>query len=178
MLAMSKYDDIVKVAADASAAAEASEARCVEYVEKLTKGFSDYCNIPEIRMQYFKWKTGDTMPRFSAGTAVPSQAMTFDKQDGFWHLGIALDLFNKRSGPLGFVAFVILVADEAEAVVVKLLSDDKPRAVDLGVPQSYEEFYNLIIELVKQAVSGRGSASKILGFQYQEPTHQEPTEEA
>ncbi|MFZ3265979.1 MAG: hypothetical protein WA172_18380, partial [Terriglobales bacterium] len=118
------------------------------------------------RAEYFEWveETGDYDG--SAIKKTPIAAMKFD-DDGFAHLGVAIKLTNSPGRSGNWVTFALVVSQEKGQLTARLSEKGKPYPIDFNNQSVCDEFYELIVQEIKQNLSTPRSRSAI-GFKFTE----------
>jgi len=140
---------------------------CRQGMIKLVQGFGTYCMVPANKAEYFEWneETGDYDG--SAIKNVPIAAMKFD-DDGYAHLGVAIKLTNSPGRSGNWVTFALVVSQEDGKLTAKLSEKGKPYPIDFNNVSVCNEFYEVIVQEIKQSLASPRSRSAI-GFKFAEP---------
>jgi hypothetical protein len=156
-----KYEEMCEAARGAQSKEAEYRDRCWQYMGSLVSGFLRYCAIPQDRVTFLKWngKTGADS-RFAApqdGGAYTMLGATVMDSDGFWRLGFHLNL------GLGSIAFAFWIAEQNGSPITKIA--DKTWKLDFSNQQECNEFYEEVVDRVKEAFDGsRKPKVKSVGF--------------
>ena len=149
-----KYEEMRQAAINASQNWEAYRQRCVNYMGMFLDGFLRHCGIPENQITYLRWNGATDERR----TYTLQGAMVFDESNGYWHLGISLDLTSMR-----FVMFLLCVTEENTKPVFRF--GGKSRSLDFNDPSQTYPMYEEIVETIKRSFcERRSSESRRIGF--------------
>jgi hypothetical protein len=91
-------------------------------------------------------------------------AVSFDKDDDYWHLGVSITLSRPGIFPERWVGFVLCVTESEGQAVVKLGMNGKPRTIDFNDPRKCTELYDEIAEYVKGLFDNPRKITKQIGF--------------
>lgn len=87
-------------------------------------------------------------------------ATEFDSEDEYWHLGVCINLNLPQQ-----VFFPLCVTNQEGKLMVKLGVNGKARQINPNDPVQLEEFYESIVETIKQAFRGpRKPSTNPIGF--------------
>ena len=164
---MSKYQEMCDAAAVALRTKNKSRPRCLENMAKLVNGFITYCEVPRGRVIFLRWNgaKGVAESRYKATEggqpfSLP-HAMVLDEENGYWNLGVRI-VFSS-----GMVFFVLCVSEYEGKPRFKTTVVGKPHQVDLDDPSQCNEFYDDIVESIKQSFRDPGrSSSTPIGFRW------------
>jgi hypothetical protein len=131
---VANYQDMCDAARKARTEFFAYRDRCYRYLGMILGGLASHCQVPDDEVKYLKWneKFGEERwyrPAEEGRVYTFPGATVFDESDGFWHLGVRIGLTPKNEFPKAYVTFVLCVAEQGEAVLVKMGIDAKPKAV-------------------------------------------------
>jgi hypothetical protein len=169
---MSKYEEMRDAADTARKNWSQNRDRCWGYISTLVNGLIAYCEIPEPldRITFLKWNeaTGERRAYREAEDGMRYTlpgATVFDREDGYWHLGVCVTLSPPGTLPSQWVSFALCVTEHEGKPMVKIGIPGKPRQIDLNDPRQCNEFYESIVDNIKSSFSdSRKSDSKRIGF--------------
>ena len=170
---MTKYEEMCQAAADANANWAKYRDRCWGHMALLVNGLMAYCGIPKDpgKVTFLKWNeaTGEGRayrePEDGKQLYTLMGATEFDAEDGYWHLGVCINLdpLNRHSPRRVF--FPLCVTDHEGKLVVKLGVGGKARQIDPNDQAQLDAFYESIVETVKLAFRDpRKPSTKPIGF--------------
>jgi hypothetical protein len=160
-VAVSKYDEICEVAAATSKSWSARKWRCIQYMVTLIQdGLITYCGIPKEHVSFQRWDE-DQQQYLEAGEGhnffIPG-ALEYDDEGDYWHMGVVISL------PTRWVSFGLCVSEgEDGKPMVRIARAGKMRQIDFADPQR-NEFYDSIVDLIKQALQNPRKSAKAIGF--------------
>jgi hypothetical protein len=143
--------------------------RCWGYLATLMNGLVVYCGIPLERVTYLRWNEATGEERAykapEKGQYTLPGATEFDQEDGYWHLGVRIELSPPTLFPPEWVFFPLCVTEHEGKPLVKLGVAGEPRRVNPDDPADRNALYEVIFETIKQCYdSSKKSASKSIGF--------------
>lgn len=144
---MSKFDEMCDAAIESRRMW--SEFRNWAYRELVTlvNGFVAHCEIPSDNISFLPL---DKEPEERKKYAIPG-ATHYDK-DGFWHLGLCLNLSRPKPGATVFQQLVLIeicVTRKEGKMTVRLGREGRPRELDLTNQNQRKDFYDEIVGQVK-----------------------------
>jgi hypothetical protein len=169
---MSKFEEMCAAFGKARRDGTEYQHRCFQNLSFLVQGFSKYCEIPPESIQVVPVDQDAKKDTFYA---IPGAAH-FDPNDGFWHVGLVITLAERpNTFPRLRALTKVSVRERDGKVVVKRGGDDRPRELNLGDQQQCNEFYDDIVEHVKEALGKRlqdvavkPSDAQTLGFKVEQ----------
>jgi hypothetical protein len=141
---MSKYLEMQKAVQDGMGMWEKYRERCYQHLAFLVKGFISYCQIPRENITF-----SPLNKKAEEGTKYYLVGASHYAVDGFWHLGVCLNLGLRTA------LIELCVSERNGKVFVKIGRDGKQREVDLADNTQCEDFYEGIIKIVKDFFTER-----------------------
>ncbi len=148
---MSKFEEMCESVAACNRRWIEHRGRCYQNLNRLVAGFKKYCEIPEANICFLPL---DKEPKKNTQYNIVG-ATHFNDNDGYWHLGLCMTLTkNPNVFPKQRVLVAICITEHDGKVMVKRGPEDKPRQLDLDNQSQYSEFYESIVERVKEFFAG------------------------
>jgi hypothetical protein len=91
-------------------------------------------------------------------------AVTFDKDDDYWHLGVSITLSPAGIFPERWVGIVLCVTESEGQALLKLGMNGKPRTIDFNDPRQCTELYDETAEYLKGLFDNPRKLTKQIGF--------------
>jgi hypothetical protein len=147
---MTKYEEMSAAAAQERIEFSAYRERSLNNLLWLVRGFITYCAIPESRVKFLRWNglTGDdwkySEPTDGGSWTVP-EAVSFDDEGEFWHLGLFVALTEPGALPENWFSFAFCVSEQQQQLMVRVGFTGKPRPLDPANAAQCAEFYEEIV---------------------------------
>jgi hypothetical protein len=131
---MSKYEEICEEFKTADLEWRERERRCRDYMQGLADGFLAHRGVPGDRINLMRW-SGQSEAGDEYRLAPPEtlrygiqQAMRFDESDGYWYLGLRINIGRARLGWLFTMRRDLLEVNWEGRVVMIFRLDFQERA--------------------------------------------------
>lgn len=166
---MSKYDEICQASENAVRKWIQYRDRSWGYLATIIEGLVTHCGVPEEKITYLRSNElpGElrryTPPEDGGQYTFPG-AVSFDKDDDYWHLGVSISLSPAGTFPGRWVGLVLCVTENEDQAVVKFGMNGKPRAIDFNELSQHTELCDDIAEYLKQLFDNPRKITKQLGF--------------
>jgi len=167
---MSKYEEICKANATVRENWSQYRDRSWQRLWSIVNGLEAYCEIPPEMVTFLRWNegAGDARAYVEAENGMRYTlpgATVFDKDDGYWHLGLCITLSRPGAIPPQWVYFVLCVTELDGKPMVKVGVVGKPRQIDFDSPEQLNALYEYIFESVMKCFhDSNKDASKPIGF--------------
>ena len=166
---MSKYEQMYEACELTRREWFAHRDRCLGYITSLVNGFSDYCEIPYGRLTFLRsndlsgeekqYTQPDDGERYTL-----MDAIKYDEEDGYWHLGIGILLTPPGRLPSYWVSFALCVTENNEKATIKIGWAGKPLEICIEDSDQCDRFYEWVCENIKQSFGPRKSTQLPIGF--------------
>jgi hypothetical protein len=142
---MSKFDELCQSANKALVDLHRLREQCYQFGANLAKGLVAYLECPPDRAKHFLLKDG-TNP----APARCVEEATYIDDEGWWHLGLCLDLTAGPMGTLGTCVFINLVFKMAkDHYLVRFGRDKKQFTIHPNVPAEFTVYYEHFFQAMK-----------------------------
>lgn len=160
---MTKYEEMCDTARTWVQNSQNRRFRCYEYLGKLFGGFLSYTQIPQSQTRYLRWNgLTDEDSRYEPAEegmlyALPGAVVR--DEEGFWHLGISLNLAAGVS-----VFFALCTSEQEGKPLVKIGRYGKTSQIDLESQEQCNDFYEEMVRRIKDSLEDPQKAAKTFGF--------------
>ena len=166
---MSKYDEICQALNNAVSRWIQYRERCWDYLATIVHGLVVDWGIPPENVTFLR---SNDLPgeerRYSppegGGQYTLPGAVTFDKDDEYWQLGVSITLSPAGTFPKRWVGLVLCVTESEGQTLVKLNTNGKPRRIDFNDSRQCTELYDEIAEYLKGLFDNPRKITKQVGF--------------
>jgi hypothetical protein len=146
----SKYEEMRGVEETARKNWVAHRERCRQYMASLVVGMLRYCGIPDDRVRYLRWNEEEGhYSEPEQGQYLLPGAMVFDDA-GDCRLGVCIVFTPRGTFPERWASFGLFVSEQGGKVLAQL-GPDKPVPIDLKNQDECNEFYDGIVNRIKQS---------------------------
>lgn len=166
---MSKYDEICEASANAVERWIQYRDRSWGYLAAIVHGLMGECGVPQEKITYLRSNglPGEErryIPPEDGGQYTLPGAVTFDRDDDYWHLGVSITLSPVGTFPESWVGLVLCVTEDDGQAVIKLGRNGKPRKIDFKDPRQCTAFCDDIVEYLKGLFDNPRKITKQIGF--------------
>lgn len=161
---MSKYDEMVEAARASRQNWVAKQQRAFQNIGEFVGSFAEYCSIPPDRIHFMPWDEQEQVFRRSGDRIYGVASAHYFEEKDAWGIGITIvfgssnQILNER------VSAGLYISEEADKVFVGF-GGGKPRQFDFDDEKRRSEFYEEVVEKIKQAFrEPRSEISKQIGF--------------
>jgi hypothetical protein len=167
---MSKYEEICQASENAVRKWNQYRDRSWDYLATIVHGLITQCGVPEEKITFLRSNglPGEeriySLPEAGTGQFTLPGAVTYDKEDEYWHLGVAITLSRAGTFPERWVGIVLCVTENDGQAVVKLGIDGTPRPIDFNNPKQCTELYDEIVEYLKGLFENPRKITRQIGF--------------
>jgi len=166
---MSKYEEICQASAKEVKRWSEYRERSWGYLATIVRGLMKHCGVPQEKITYLRSNElpGEQrryhLPEDGGHYTLPG-AVTFDKEDDCWHLGVSITLSPAGTFPERWIGVVLCVTESEGQPIVKLGMNGKPRTIDFNDPKQCAGLYDEIAEVLKGAFENPRKITKQIGF--------------
>lgn len=166
---MSKYDEICQASANAARRWNEYRERSWGYLAAIVHGLKTHCGVPEGKIAYLRSNElpGEQrryrLPEDGGHYTLPG-AVTFDREDDCWHLGVSITLSPEGTFPEMWVGGVLYVTENNGQAIVKLGKNGKPLTIDFNDPKQCADLCDEIAEFLKVSFDDPRKITKQIGF--------------
>ena len=169
---MTKYDYMVEAACTAEKNFNDLQLRSVQLLAAFVTGLATYCDMPLNKITFLRWNrlTDDARQYLDIPDGSPNvlpAAVEFDKTDGFWHVGIVINLSPpNRVFPELWASAVICASEQQGKPVLKIGWREKPQNFNPADSAECQLLYKSVFNKVVGLFSADHSRvdSKAIGF--------------
>ncbi len=163
-IAVSKYDELCEVAANARKGWFARKTRCLQYTVTFINGLVTYCGIPKNmdQVSFLRWNEDQQqyLAPENGGKYFIGGALEYDDEGDYWHLGLGISLAQQH-----WVSFGLCVSETDDGKpTVRVSRVGKFHQIDFVDPQQCNEVYDSVVASLKEALQNPRKPKKGIGF--------------
>ena len=161
LLHMSKYEGMSQAANDFRERWSDHEQRCIQAAIKFTKGFSEYCSIPNNGMSFVPISDEERQP----GTHYSLVGAMKLKEDLWWHVGLVISLSSGHR-----VLQELCFSEDKEETIIRLGPKESQQRLNFDDPIKLHNLYEALVNKVLRFFSAdprdRTTSPGKVGFDY------------
>jgi hypothetical protein len=166
---MSKYEEICDASKHAVKRWNEYRDRSWGYLNAIVQGLVTYCGVPRDKITFLRSNglPGEERryrPAEDEGLYSLPGAVTFDEQDEYWHLGVAITLSRPGVFPERWIGGVLCGTEDDGQAVVKIGANGKPRVIDFSDPNQCANICDEFSEFLKGSFDNPRKITKQIGF--------------